>query len=399
MNMINKKISMQTTILATMFLTTTLFVQHPVVLAEGETVTVRDSGAKFSIAGYREGHKDHKWQEQTIALDSGKKCYTLKYRSCVDPSHPGVRANEEGYIGMPTPSSANWYHSGFFFITINGKDIGEAPLIDMRVTETGARGACHMVWDTPDATVRVQFLLANGSDHLLSDVSWTAKPGKKVESVNVRLNCYPSYFTSHNRRQGDRTVITPRIEKHETTAFDLVPNEDLYLLYLDGVFDVAKGEGDGPCAMLFLPEEIASGKINISNYPVGTSLKAAPTAKRLRFAFWDLSGMTNAVAKTYFKDNVSRLQQELRQVEFLPESILYFNSVTAKAETDKLIADAKEDGVSLKAKVTELLKKMTELKTKAEANDWSAAAEFAKAQPEFEALMWKLRIYALLNTP
>ncbi|MDD4870019.1 MAG: hypothetical protein PHR77_05615 [Kiritimatiellae bacterium] len=399
MNMIDNTISMRVTIFAAMFLAMTLFIQQPVVLAGEETVTVRDSGAKTSISGWREGHKDHKWQEQTIALDSGKKCYTLKYRACIDPSHPGVRASEEGYIGMPTPSSANWYHSGFFFITINGKDIGETPLIDMRVTETGTRGACHMVWDTPDATVRVQFLVASGSDHLLSDVSWTAKPDKKIESVNVRFNCYPSYFTSHNRRQGDRTVITPRIEKHETTAFDLVPNEDLYLLYLDGVFDVAKGEGDGPCAMLFLPEEIASGKINISNYPVGTSLKAVPTAKRLRFAFWDLTGTTNAVAKVYFKENASKLQQELRRVEFLPESILHFNPTAAKAETDKFIADAKEDGVPLKAKATELLKKMTELKTKAEANDWSAAAEFAKAQPEFEALMWKLKIFALLNTP
>jgi len=397
--MIDKKISIQVAVFITMFFAATLIIQQPVALAEGETVTVRDSGTKTSIGGWKEGHKGHQWQEQSIALDSGKKCYTLKYRACADPSHPGARATEEGYIGMPTPSSANWYHSGFFFITVNGKDIGESPLIDMRVTETGARGACHMVWDTPDATVRVQFLLANGSDHLLSDVSWTAKPDKKVESINVRFNCYPSYFTSHNRRQGDRTVITPRIEKHETTSFDVAPNEDTYLLYLDGVFDVAKGEGDGPCAMMFLPEEIASGKINISNYPVGTNLKVVPAAKRLRFAFWDLMGTTNAVAKAYFKENASKLQQELRQTEFLPESILRFDPVASKAETDKLIADAKEDGVSLKVKTAELLKKMAELKTKAEANDWSASAEFAKIQPEFEALIWKLKIYALLNTP
>ena len=364
-----------------------------------KAVTVRDSGAKTSTGSWKEGHKDHKFQEQTIVLDSGKVCYTLKYRSCVDPSHPGVCANEEGYIGMPTPSSANWYHSGFFFITLNGKDVGLVPLTDMRITEAGARGGCHMVWDTPDATVRVQFLVAAGSDRLLSQLSWTAKPEHKVDSVSVRLTCYPSFFTSHHRRQGDRTVTTPRIEKREPESLDLVPSEDTYLLYTDGVFDVAKKEGDGPCGLMFLPEEIASGKVSISNYPVQTTLQAVPSTQRLRFAFWDFFGKTNADVKAYMKENGMKIQQELRQTEFRPECVLRFDPVAAKAQLDQLLTSSLEDGAKLKPTVEKLLQQMTELKVKSEAGVWNADADFAKLQPELEAMTWKLKIFALLNAP
>ncbi|OGV75312.1 MAG: hypothetical protein A3K19_18465 [Lentisphaerae bacterium RIFOXYB12_FULL_65_16] len=367
--------------------------------AVSSTVTVRDAGPTYRQQSWIDGHKDHKWEQHEITLDNGKACYAVKYTACVDPSHPDTRALEEGYIGMPSPCAANWYHSGFFFIKVNGTEIGVVPLADMRITETGARGGCHMVWDTPDATVRVQFLVLPGGDRLLSQVTWTVKPGRTVTAVSPLFRCYPSFFTSHHRRQGDRTVTTPRAGKHEPETLDLVPAEDTFLLYTDGVFDVAKKEGDGPCAMIFLPEEIASGKVQLTNYPVTTSLEANPETKRLRFTFWDFAGKTNAEALAYLQANAAKMQEELRTIDFRPETMAKFDPGATKAEADKLLAGAGEDAAPFKPRTEKLVTQMTDLKAKAEAGAWDADAEFAKLAPEFETLLWKLKIFALLNAP
>jgi len=360
-------------------------------------VSVRESGPTYRT-GWREGHKDHKWEERSIGLDTGRALYTLKYSACVDPSHPGVRALEEGYIGMPTPTAANWYHSGFFFIRVNGKEVGEFPLADMRVTERGARAACHMVWDTPDARVRVQFLVKGGSERLLSQVTCVPVTGHTVESVEFKFTCYPSFFTAHHHRQGDRTLITPRTEAHEPSTTALDPVADTYLLFEDTVFDVAKGEGDGPCAMLFLPEPIAAGTVQLSNYPVQTTLKAAPGALRFRFVFWDFQKRTNAEAAAFLKENGAAARDELRQTEFRPELLVAFDAAGAQAELQGLLAAAAEDGQRLKAAGEGLMRKLTELRQRADADDWSAEAEFAAAYADYEAFLWKLRIYALLNS-
>lgn len=361
-------------------------------------VSVRESGPTYRT-GWREGHRDHKWEDRSIALDSGTVLYTLKYTACVDPSHPGFRALEEGYIGMPTPCAANWYHSGFFFVQVNGKEVGEFPLVDMRVTERGNRGACHLVWETPEARVRVQFLVSGGSERLLSQVTCVPVTGRAVESLELKFTCYPSFFTSHHRRQGDRTLITPRLEAHEVSTTPLEPAADTYLLYQDNVFDVAKGEGDGPCAMLFLPDQIASGAVQLSTYPVQTLLKAAPGVLRVRFAFWDFHNRTNAEAAAFLKENGAAAREELRQSEFRPALLVAFDPAAARAELQGLLTAAVEDGLRLKAAAEELLARLTDLRRRADADDWTAEAEFASTFADYEACRWKLRIYALLNSP
>ena len=349
--------------------------------------------------GWKEGHRDHRWEERSIALDSGKVAYTIKYSSCVDPSHPGVRVNEEGYIGMPTPCSANWYHSGFFFVRINGQEVGESPLLDMRATERGERGACQLVWETAAARVRVQFLMTGGSERLLCQVTCVPKEGQKISSLEVLSRCYPSYFTSHMKRQGDRTLITPRTEAHEPATLPLDPAADTYLFYQDGVFDVAKGEGEGPCAMLFLPEEIAAGTVQLTNYPVHTTLQAAPGVLRLRFAFWDFKGRSNADAAGFLKAHGTAIRDELRALDFRPPLLAAFAAAAVPVELKALLAAAGEDGTALQPAATALVAKLVDIKTRADAGDWAAEAEFAQQFADYEALRWKLRIYGLLNTP
>lgn len=362
-------------------------------------VTARDSGVKKVHNGWLVGHKDHTWQEQLVTLSSDVIRYSIKYRACVDDSHPGVCVRDEGFIGMPGPNVANWYHTGFYHIEVNGKELGSHPLTDMRVTESGGRGAFHMVWDTPDYVARLQFLLEPGSDHLLSLLGWEPKPGRTVGPVKVRFTCYPSFFTAARNRQGDRTLTTPRTRVHETATAELVPGDDTYLLYSDSVFDVAKGEGSGPCAMLFLPEQIASGRVQVAGYPVQTMLEPVPDTRQLRFAFWDLTGKTNAEAQAHMDACAGRVQQELRDVAFRPESVVRYVPAAAGAEIETLLADARDDGTRLRPKAEESLATLNDLKARADRGEWEAEAEFVKRYREYDALVWKLRIFALLNRP
>ncbi|NOY80931.1 MAG: hypothetical protein GXP31_07980 [Kiritimatiellaeota bacterium] len=362
-------------------------------------VTARDSGVRKVHNGWIAGHKDHTWQDQQITLSSDAISYGIKYRACVDPSHPGVWVCDEGFIGMPRPNVANWYHTGFYHIEIGGKQLGSHPLTAMGITESGERGAFHMVWDTPEYVARLQFLLPPGSDHLLTRLSWRPKPGRTVGPVKVRFTCYPSFFTTAHNRQGDRTLTTPRTTVHEVTTEELAPAEDTYLLYTDGVFDVAKGEGSGPCAMLFLPEQIASGRVQLGGYAVQTKLEAGPDAHELRFAFWDLTGKTNAEAQALMKASADQAREELRAAVFSPLSLARFSPEAATAEIGELLAAARDDGTRLRPGMEKLLRTLSGLKARAGQGDWQADAEFAKQVREYEALVWKLKIFALLNRP
>lgn len=386
-------------LVAVVFAATELRAQDAPDTAFVSPVTAQDSGPKTMRNGWIAGHKDHTWQEQLVRLSSDVISYQIKYRACVDASHAGVRAFDEGYIGMPGPTAANWYHTGFFHIEINGEQLGIHPLTDMRVTESGGRGAFHMVWDTPHYVARLQFVLAPGADHLLSQLRWQPKPGHTVDLVKVRLTCYPSFFTAARNRQGDRTLITPRTSVHETAGVKLVPAQDTYLLYTDTVFDVANGEGAGPCAMLFLPEQIAAGSVRVASYPVQTMLEAASDTHRLRFAFWDFTGKTNAEAQSRLTEHAVNVREALAQATFSAEALVDFDPVAAQADIEKLLTNARADGQRMRAEISSLLRQLGQLKTSAEQGQWEAEAEFAELHPRYDALTWKLRIFALLNTP
>ncbi|HIE09266.1 MAG TPA: hypothetical protein EYP65_05400, partial [Armatimonadetes bacterium] len=120
-------------------------------------VTVSDLGWRVATTGYLR-HEGHKFAQQTVVLDTGRIRYAVKYCSCIDPAHKGRAAPLEGYIGMPMPTSENWYHSGFLFVRLNGVDIGTYKVKAVRVVETGERGAVDICWEAEPGFVRVRFL-------------------------------------------------------------------------------------------------------------------------------------------------------------------------------------------------------------------------------------------------
>lgn len=359
-------------------------------------VSVQDSGPQHSQAT-DEKHQGHKWERRTMTLDNGTARYTFQYSACVDPSHGDQRFGYEGYFGMPGPSSCNWYHGGFLFVSLNGKDIGSFPLSNMQVVETGARGTFQMVFEHPDAVVRLRTMLLPGANHVLADLTWKARLQAEVKTITLRTVCYPSFFTAWHHRQGDRHCSTPRADKHEPEVLELDPEKDTYLYYYDTVFDVAKGEGEGPCAMMFTPECIKSGRVQIGNYGVTTELEAKPEARRLRLAFWDFNGKKNAEADTYFKAHGVEDQRQLAQVDFRPEPIVRLNVAQLQAEAEKYLKQAGEEAKAYRPQVEELLGKVRDLKGKADEGDWKAETELATVLAESTTLFWKLKIAALLN--
>ncbi len=361
-------------------------------------VSVHDTGSQIAPVTY-ECTPGHKAETRLITLDSGTIRYTFRYSGCVDPSHGELRPSAEGNFGMPEPTAGNWYWGGFLEVLVNGVDAVRYRVAEMRVTESGARGAFQVTWAHPDAEVGLRLMLLPNSNHVLAYLVWKPKPGATIKTVAVRLRCYPSFFTSARHRKGERHCQTPRIDKREPETLELDPAKDTYLYYYDAVFDPAKGEGDGPCAAVVALEGVQGGRVQIGDYAVMTTVDLKPEAGQCRFALYDFTGHTNAEAGAYLKAHAAEDLAQLEATDFRPAAARQLDVERFKAEAAKLLADAADDGKTLQPKVDELLVRMTALKGKADQGDWTAEAQLADALETSQDLFWRLRTFAVLNAP
>jgi len=361
-------------------------------------VTVHNPAPKVTSATWEctRGHEIHRRQ---ITLASGEKSYTIQVQGCFDPSHGDRHPCNEGTFGMPAPTRANWYAAGFMQILVNGvnatlyQDEEKPPC----VLETGDRGVVQFQWEHPAAQVGLRLMMLPGGNHLLADLQWRPREGETVETVALRLRCYPSFFTAARNRTGDRRVMTPRTEEREGRTLELVPGEDTWLCYYDTVFDVANGEGDGPCAALLAPEAVTGGRVSIGGYAVTTSVELEPGKGQARLGFYDFSGETNADALQYMQQNAAVDLARLTEISFRPQAVRELDLAAFTAETTRLLEAAGEDGDAVRPKVEELLARVTELKPKADAGDWTAEAELAEMLQTSSDLFWKLKALAVLN--
>ena len=369
-------------------------------------VSVQDGGSQVALATF-ECTRGHKVETRLISLDSGAVKYTFRYCGCVDPSHGDERPAAEGNFGMPEPTSANWYWGGFLNILINGKDATRYRLADLRVTETGRRGAFQVIWAHPDADVGLRLLMLPGANHVMAHLVWkprptatptpTSQPQATIKSVVVRLTCYPSFFTTSRHRHGDRHCQTPRIDKHEPEILELVPEKDTYLYFYDTVFDVAKGEGDGPCAALVAPEALRCGRVHLGDYSVVSELTLRPEVGQARLVFWDFTGHKNAEAAAYLKAHAAEDLARLAQTDFRPEAVRRIQADRLQTEAVGLLTAAADDGKPYRARMGEFLTRVAVLKASADKGDWKAEAELTTVLAGSADLFWKLKALATLN--
>jgi hypothetical protein len=359
-------------------------------------VTVHDGGSQIKPVTF-ECTSGHRADTRLVTLDSGAAKYTFRYCGCTDASHGDQRPAAEGNFGMPGPSSANWYWGGFLQVQINGKDATGYRLADLRVTETGARGAFQIIWSHPDAEVGLRLMLLPDANHVMTQLVWRPAPQATIRSVVVRLTCYPSFFTTARNRQGERHCQTPRIDKREPEALELVPDKDTYLYFYDTVFDVARREGDGPCAALAAPGAVQSGQVQIGGYAVITQLALKPEAGQARLALYDFAGHSNADAEAYLKAHAAEDLARLVQADFRPEAVRQLQVDRLRTETIELLAAAADDAQPYRAKTEELLARVADLRTSADQGDWKAEADLASLLADSADLFWKLKALAALN--
>ena len=307
-------------------------------LARAQRANVSMGAWQKRSLSHRAGHEDRVLHERQATLGLGTIAYAVAYKAGLDEAKPYKAFPVEGYIGMPGPTSCNWYHSGFLFGIVNGRDIGGTPLSSIVTAESGERAIVDMVWHAEDMDVRVRFLGLPDHDHLFCEIAVDSPT--PPESLAVKLRCYPSFFTSWHKRKGARRIQTPStlVKEGERTSVPAAGNE--WAVYYDEVFDVDRGEGEGPCAMLLVPEDAAEAAFAPGGYAVETTVTCAPESRRVRLAFWDFKGKTNATALERLRSGGDAVLKELRGLDFTPKAVQTFDAGAIRQQVVKALESA-----------------------------------------------------------
>jgi hypothetical protein len=318
---------------------------------------------------------------------------TYRYNSeAPNQVHPG-----EGYIGMPAPTSQNWYHGGFFFIQVNGRDV-PIPASSMMTVETGDRAILDMVYHHEAANVRARFFGLPGEDWLGCEV--TIEPTGEITSLGIKLRCYPSFFTSHFKREGARRIKTPSTLVVQDTEAEGPLTDHWWAIYYDEIFDVAKGEGAGPCAMLALPVEGATVRFDPGDYAVGTSMTFPPETRTLRFAFWDLKGWTNADALASIRERADEVRGVLETIDLTPQAVTEFDVAAVRESLEAALA-SEQTREALGDRIGEVQRWLEETAPELEQADGApgvtAQEELLKSIDEYNSFKWEVKLLKLIH--
>jgi hypothetical protein len=364
---------------------------------------VQVSANKPSIKPVTEGPSaGSDYFSQAFLLSNSLIRYGLSYSGYWD-KQGGAKPSPEGYLGMPQPNSANWYGGGFLAIIADGKDLGQTRPA-LRVVETGERGMIEMLFPgeaapstskgTSPTPVRVRYLLEPGSDYLACEIA----ANTPLKSLSLRLNCYPSYFTSWNKRDGWRQVVTPTVTVEQGQTQDLDPARDWWLLYQDTVFDPARNlkESAGPCGALMLPEQVAAIRVAVSSYPVGTTLTCKPGLTSYRLALWDFNKQPNAAALARLKAGAQDVQERLRGRDFNDQNVARFDAKAERATLDAMIAKTGTPD-KWQQSLGPMFEGIVAAMQAYRGGDFVAEKNAAEAIANYREAVWDLRFDALLS--
>ncbi len=302
-------------------------------------VRVSLTSVKFRKLGKYRGHENQVLRERIARFFLDNKSYRIAYRAGYDKDKPGQAFPLEGYIGMPGPCSCNWYHGGFLRVLLDGRDIGNTALSSMLVSETCGRGMVDLVWHHKSADVRVRFLGLPGNDCLFCEIR--IEPRRKLKTVTIKLRCYPSFFTSFHKRKGARRIQTPGLLVEEGKKIQAAAGDNWWAVYYDEVFDPARREGNGPCAMLLDPDQATTIRFRPTGYPVDTLVQYKPEARTIRMVFWDFKGTANAAAIKALRENSAAMLARLKTLDFTPKFVREFDLAAMRKEMQEALADPK----------------------------------------------------------
>lgn len=343
---------------------------------------------------------DHRLREQVATFGFGPHSYAIAYRVAIPPKEKDTDrvVPIEGYVGMPRPSSCNWYHGGFLAISINGHDIGTTPITSMMAVESGERAIVDMVWETDQADVRVRFLGLPGQDYLATEI--TIDPKQEITSIGLLLRCYPSYFTSHHKRVGARRIKTPSAIIAQGNKTTLPAAENWWAVYYDEIFDTANGEGEGPCAVLMPPGEASEIAFDPGSYAVSTSITYPPETRTIHLALWDFRGATNAEALKRVETGAEQVSQMLTETDYRPRTVREFNVAETRALLESILK-SEEARETLKDDIDQIQTWLTDYAPALETPDQQTGVvgeeRLLKSIDMFQSFKWRVKLYELIG--
>lgn len=341
----------------------------------------------------RRGHETETLHERVASFDLGRHSYAISYKAGYDKAKPGRAFPLEGYVGMPRPSACNWYHSGFLQVLMNGEDVGRRAISSMLVAERGSRGILDMVWHHELGDVRIRFLGLPGRDCLHCEI--TVEPRGPLASLTVKVRCYPSFFTSWHKRVGARRIKTPHALIKEGQRAKLPARDHWWAVYYDEVFDVAGGEGVGPCALLLDPAQASDITFAPGGYAVDTVMSFSPGTRRIRLAFWDLSKRTNAEALAHISRLAPDVRRELHRMDFTPAGVREFDVAAVRTHLEEALRlpPVRKQLAGQIAEVRTLLGMHT---SDAGASSIAAEERLLQAIDKYRGFIWEVKLAELL---
>lgn len=233
-------------------------------------------------------------------------------------SHPSLINTDMG-IGLDG-GYGNWYRGGFIRVLVNGRDVLATRCADTVRAEDGAYGRLRFLWSLEQGG-RLALTLAVPTDGA-AVYSAIEVSGVPVETLRVRLSCYPGGFGPAYGYPSHRWAATSNAEaevpenfvRSDDTPFPVLPLRR----GVPWVFYADRRQHKGSLGVFMLPEEGAEGEVKMSNYGQTTVLDYPAGSASAHLAFYAFA-IENAPAKELFLRSAPAEAERLRALPFWPQ--------------------------------------------------------------------------------
>ena len=371
-----------------------------ILMAFVSTLAGADQPAVLALSDWHEQPKQDQPgvtdRDRTATFKLGPRTYALRYRARLTAGDPPTLDPIEGPIGLPGPASEGWYGGGFLFLRLNGQRVATVPLSSFTAAERGPRAVADLVWHHPLADVRYRFLGLGGDDKLLCRID--LEPKAELTSIELQLRAYPSYFTSWHKRVGARRVKTPGAVVEQGQHQTLPGDQAWWGVLYDEIFDPAKGEGKGPCAVAFDPAGLREVKVAPDSYPVTLTARFDPASTRLQMALWEFPGAPNQDVLDRFPQAADDAVAACGSIDWRPGLVNDFDYAGIKAEVQRA-AKRQDLPKGLPPRLAEVIGWLDECAPlfETETAAITATERFLSGWEQYRDIVWELRLAELLN--
>ena len=204
-------------------------------------------------------------------------------------------------LGMPYPSKANWYAQSFFTFQCGSVKSAHCQVEIMDCQSGQERGMLRLRYRKDDFAAKVEVTLLENDNKLLFAMHLESVPSG-IENYSLDFLCYPSSYGGGfdaGKELRDREVKTS-VRTLPCDKTSLLEKEEDWLCFYDKYYDLALNRGDGPCAVLFNPQQVQRAEARISNYACSLRLNL-PVSQSAFLMLWDFNGWSNRSALEYMQ--------------------------------------------------------------------------------------------------